>query len=67
MIALTEQQRNDPLWQMFKAELESRLMQLRAGNDQDLNDSETAKLRGRIAEVKRMLDLWAVKPKIEVE
>lgn len=66
-MTLTEQERNDPLWLKVKAELESRLNQLRKDNDKDMNESATAKLRGRISEVKRILDMGVDTPKIEVE
>lgn len=64
---LDKQDRIDPLWIKLKAEYESRLTQLRTSNDRDMSDTETAKLRGRIAELRRIIDMGAEKPVIEVE
>lgn len=64
---LTEQERNNGLWVKIKADLETRLASLRSENDKDMNETATAKLRGRIAETRRMLDIGVVKPKIEIE
>lgn len=66
-MTLTKQERNDPLWLKLKAEYESRLAQLRKDNDKDMSETETAKLRGRIAELRRIIDMGAEKPVIEVE
>ena len=51
----------------LKAEYEARLAQLRSSNDKDMGDTETAKQRGRIAEVKRFLEIGEEKKVIEVE
>lgn len=66
-MTLTKQERDDPLWVKLRAEMEARLLQLRAANDADMSESDTAKQRGRIAEIKRFLDLGKPKPAIEVE
>ena len=66
-MTLTKEERNDPLWLKLKAEYEARLAQLRASNDKDMSETETAKLRGRIAEVRKFIDLGTEKPAIEVE
>ena len=66
-MALTKQERSDPLWLKLKAEYESRLAQLRKDNDKDMSEAATANLRGRIAELRRIIDMGAEKPVIEVE
>lgn len=66
-MTLDNQERNDPLWLKLKADFDSRLAQLRASNDKDMNDTETAKVRGRIAEIRRIIDMGAEKPKIDIE
>jgi len=55
---LTEDQKHSAMWMAIEAELNERLNDLRKQNDGDRTHEETAKLRGRIEEVKRMLD-WA--------
>lgn len=64
---LTEIERNSPLWLKIRAECESRLAHLRVSNDKDMSESDTAKHRGRIAEIKRVIDLGKEEAKIEVE
>lgn len=66
-MTLSKAERNDPLWLKLKADYESRLAQLRASNDKDMSETDTAKLRGRIAELRRIIDMGAEKPVIEVE
>jgi hypothetical protein len=44
-------------WERFKGDLTTRLHQLRAENDNDLDEKQSAKLRGRISEIKSMLAL----------
>lgn len=70
MIKVTERDKIDPWWIELKADLESRLMILREANDHDKTDIETAKHRGRIVEIKRLIDVLGMgkpKPKIDVE
>lgn len=67
---ITEAERNTPLWLRLKGEWEARLEKLRAENDADLSEIASAKLRGRIAELKmniESLGMGKPKPKIEVE
>lgn len=45
------------LWQKIKAHYQSQLELLRAQNDGDLNEVQTATMRGRILEVKKILAL----------
>lgn len=56
---LTPLERESALWKRIAAELEGRLASLRMNNDNDNLDAlATARMRGRIAEVKQML-AWA--------
>lgn len=48
---------HSPLWMKIEAKLKERLSILRARNDGDLNEIETARLRGRIDAVKELLAL----------
>ncbi len=52
---LTHEERNSPLFLKLKEHMASRLDTLRAENDKELPDDKTAKLRGRIAEIKNFL------------
>lgn len=52
-------------WSKLKAHYEERLVELRAKNDTDLDPDKTARLRGRIEEVKYLLDLATPDPVIE--
>lgn len=61
---LNPTERDSALWTKISAELEERLQTLREQNDGDKTPEDTAKLRGRISEVKTMLD-WAV-PDIQI-
>lgn len=47
----------NPLWQRLKVHLGERLGELRAQNDNALNEVDTAQLRGRIKEIKQLLTL----------
>lgn len=66
-MTLTKEERDHPIWLKLKAEYEARLAQLRKDNDKDMSETETAKQRGRISEVRRIIDMGAEKPVIEVE
>lgn len=50
-------ERDSTLWKKLKAYWEGRLADARRQIEADLNEIETAKRRGRIAELKHMLDL----------
>lgn len=52
---LTKEERESALWLRIKAEYEDRLATQRKRNDSDLSDTETAKTRGRISEIKNLL------------
>lgn len=54
---LTSHERINPLWRRIEQHLEDRLAVLRAKNDSDLDPNETARLRGRILEIKSLLDI----------
>jgi GTP1/Obg family GTP-binding protein len=54
---LNEAESQTALWQKIKKHLEQRLETARNKNDGDLNEVETAKLRGRITELKSFLAL----------
>lgn len=58
-------QKESALWVAIEAELKGELELLRAQNDNDKDPLETAKLRGRIAEVKQILNWASVEPKFE--
>ena len=66
-MTLTKEERDNPLWHTLRTEFEARLAQLRASNDTDKDEIATAKLRGQISEIKRFLDMGAIKAKIEIE
>lgn len=52
---LTSLDKNSATWVRLSRYMEERIMQLRIQNDGDKNELETAKLRGRIAELKGLL------------
>lgn len=67
---ITARDKNAPWWLELKAELEARLVKLRRDNDRDLSAEQTAKLRGRIAEVNGFIESLGMgkpKPKIEAD
>lgn len=53
----TQVDRSSGGWQQLMVHLTERLQDLRQQNDADQSEESTEKLRGRIAEVKRLLDL----------
>jgi hypothetical protein len=52
---LTAGERDSAVWQRIKAEIERDLSVMRVQNDGDKSAEETAKLRGRIAQAKKLL------------
>lgn len=64
---LTELERNSELWKKLEAVLKQRIDLHRKKNDSDQDDSSTAKLRGRIAELKFLLDLASPDPAISTD
>jgi hypothetical protein len=64
---LTEQEKDSALWKRIEIELRRRLDEHREGNDSASNtESDTAKLRGRIAEIKHLL-AWLDEPPRHIE
>ncbi len=60
---LTPQELNDPVWQKLEARYTARLDTLRKQNDNSgLGEVETARLRGRIEEVKKLLSIGTPNP-----
>lgn len=59
---LTTAETHGALWQKLKDHLEDRLAEHRRKNDGDLDATQTARLRGRIAELKVLLDLATPEP-----
>jgi len=51
-------------WVRLRKHLTARLNELRTKNDADLTPTETASLRGRIAEIKSLLALDKVSPPV---
>lgn len=56
-LILTRDERNSPLWRKLVAHMTDQVDQLREQNDADRGEVETARLRGRIAAYKAMLEL----------
>lgn len=56
--------RESALWKKLEPYMTRRLEMLRRRNEADLNDIETAKLRGRILELKSLLALQAPAEKV---
>lgn len=54
---LTSDERTSPLWRKLVKHMNEQIDQLRQQNDADRGEIETARLRGRIAAYKAMLDL----------
>lgn len=55
--ALTSSDRDSPTWTRLKKHLQARLEVLHREIAQDLSETQTAKLRGRIAQINEMLSL----------
>ena len=56
-IKITQVEQQSSTWKKIENHLEERLQDLREQNDNDLTEIETQKIRGSIAEVKRILEL----------
>lgn len=61
---LTPADRQSQTWARLRTHLNERLQSMRAQNDGDLDPVATAKMRGRIAEIKAMLALEQDLPQI---
>lgn len=57
MRVLTATDLNSPTWIKLRAHYEAELIKARAKNDGNLSAEDTARLRGRIAEIKGFLAL----------
>lgn len=64
---LTQVDVNSALWRKLEEHLKTKLLMLRAKNDGNLSADETAKLRGRIAEIKNMIELGNLAPSQQVD
>ena len=53
---LNEAELNTAVWLKMKKHLEKRLDDLRKKNDSDMSEAKTYKVRGRIAEIKELLN-----------
>lgn len=61
-IELSDSEKCSAAWGKVQAYLEKRLTELRIANDRDMTEQETAKWRGRIAEVKALQSLADDRP-----
>ena len=64
---LTKEERNSPLWMKLKPHFEARLAKFRADNDKSEDVLVTEKRRGKIAELKDLIELGSDKPKPDLE
>lgn len=64
-LILTDADKASPLWHKLMRHWEDRLSELRAKNEGDLGERETANYRGRIAEVRAMLEKNKAHPIID--
>lgn len=64
-ITITEDEKESKLWKKLKEHIETRLDLLRKKNDGNLDEFETARLRGRISELKSFFALDKEVPEIE--
>jgi hypothetical protein len=56
-MTLTPQDLQSATWRKLEAHLTERLTALRAQNDGELDETSTARLRGRLAQIKEILAL----------
>lgn len=54
---LEKHETQTPLWMKIEEHLKARIETLRRMNDADLDPAKTARIRGRIAEARRLLSL----------
>lgn len=64
---LSEHERTNPVWVKIKKHLEGRLDLLRSMNDKHHDAETTARLRGRIREVKELAALDNPAPQMEAD
>jgi hypothetical protein len=63
-LILNATEAQSPLWLKIKAHLEERLVEARLSNDGEHDVVKTARLRGRIAELKRIMALDKPPPSV---
>jgi hypothetical protein len=63
---LTKDERDSKLWRKLMKHWEERLTSLRIQNDSDRSETDTALLRGRIAEVKANMALDKDSPAVDI-
>lgn len=63
-IELTDSEKSSAAWGKVHAYLAQRLEALRVANDRDMTEQETAKQRGRIAEVRALMALADDRPNL---
>lgn len=56
-LILSESEKQSPLWKKIKDHLDAKLNTARLKNDGELDEIQTARLRGSIAEIKSFLAL----------
>lgn len=64
---LTEHERSSALWEKLSKYWDERLVQLRLENEKNLSEIDTARLRGKLSEVKLNLAMGSLKPEAEIE
>lgn len=57
MMVIDQVERSSFLLKKIKDHIETRISELRKKNDNDLEEKETARMRGRLAELKELLRL----------
>lgn len=67
MTVLTKADYHNPTWLKIKEHLNERLNSARAKNDASLDSEATARLRGRISELKYLIDLDQPSPSIDAD
>lgn len=60
--SLTDYERTTPIWVKLNAHMKQRLEYLRAQLEADKSETDTARLRGRIAELKAIQQLSITEP-----
>lgn len=63
-IELSDAEKSSAAWGKVRAYLSNRLNELRVANDRDMTEQETAKQRGRIAEVRALMALGDDRPNL---
>lgn len=66
-LKLLESERKSALWLKLEKHINERIDVMRRRNDGDLDDRETARLRGKIAAFKELLELGQDPPQLEAD